>query len=130
LASIAASAFAADYTRWVGDANAEQKDFVVRDAKRSRDIPVRVYLPTATTQPAAVVLFSHGLGGIAAGSAYLGEHWAARGYVVVYVQHPGSDDSVWKGKPIAERMSALRDAANAENFRFAPRRHRRGPESA
>jgi predicted dienelactone hydrolase len=102
----------------VDDTKPQQKDLVVNDAKRSREIPIRVYLPKPTTQPAAVVLFSHGLGGNRAGSAYLGEHWATRGYVVVYLQHPGSDDSVWKDKPIAERMAALRNAANLANFRL------------
>ena len=55
-------------------------------------------LPT-NTAPVPVILFSHGLGGNREGSKFLGEHWAARGYVAVFLQHPGSDDSVWKGKP-------------------------------
>jgi predicted dienelactone hydrolase len=100
-------------------------DFTVHDATRSRDIPVRVFLPSppkeGATQsvaitPAPVVLFSHGLGGNREGSAYLGEHWAARGYAVVYVQHPGSDDSVWKSVEPAERMPALKRAASAQNL--------------
>jgi predicted dienelactone hydrolase len=90
-------------------------DLTVHDATRDRDIPVRVYLPAAKA-PAPVVLFSHGLGGNREGSAYLGEHWAARGYVVVYVQHPGSDDTVWKGVEAAERMPALKRAASVQNF--------------
>lgn len=93
----------------------EPREFVVHDESRSREIPVRVYLPTAKVA-APVVLFSHGLGGTREGSAYLGEHWAARGYVVVYLQHPGSDDSVWRGKPIAERLNAMKQAAGLENF--------------
>jgi len=66
-------------------------DLTVHDAARNRDIPVRVYLP-ANTAPEPVILFSHGLGGTRTGSAFLGEHWAARGYVAVFLQHPGSDD--------------------------------------
>ena len=73
-------------------------DLTVHDAARNRDIPVRVYLPT-NTAPEPVILFSHGLGGSRAGSVFLGEHWAARGYVAVFLQHPGSDDSVWKDEP-------------------------------
>lgn len=91
------------------------REFVVHDESRSREIPARVFLPTAK-DAAPVVLFSHGLGGTREGSAYLGEHWVARGYVVVYLQHPGSDDSVWRGKPIAERMNAMKQAAGFENF--------------
>ncbi|HEX3127433.1 MAG TPA: dienelactone hydrolase, partial [Thermoanaerobaculia bacterium] len=62
------------------------------------------------------VLFSHGLGGSREGSAFLGKHWAARGYVAVFLQHPGSDESVWQGKPPRERLAALRRAASLENF--------------
>jgi predicted dienelactone hydrolase len=76
---------------------------------------VRVFLP-ADSAPAPVVLFSHGLGGSREGSNYLGVHWAKRGYVVVFVQHPGSDASVWKGEPPGERLAALRQAASLENF--------------
>ncbi len=90
-------------------------DLIVMDFERQRDIPVRVYLPQAAT-PAPVILFSHGLGGSREGSAYLGRHWACRGYAVVFLQHPGSDSSVWKGKPVAERMRAMEEAASDRNF--------------
>ncbi|MBI2297484.1 MAG: dienelactone hydrolase [Armatimonadetes bacterium] len=90
-------------------------DFTVHDAKRNRDIPLRVYLP-AGADPQPVVLFSHGLGGTKEGSVFLGEHWAARGYVAVFLQHPGSDDSVWRGLPPAEVMPAMKRAASAQNF--------------
>lgn len=94
---------------------AAQLDLTVHDATRGRDIPVRVYLP-ANTNPEPVVLFSHGLGGSRQGSAFLGEHWSAHGYVAVFLQHPGSDDSVWKDVPPVERMAAMRRAASLENF--------------
>jgi len=90
-------------------------DFQVADQQRNREIPIRVYLPPGTS-PSPVVLFSHGLGGSREGNAYLGRHWAARGYVAVFVQHPGSDTSVWKGKPLGQRMAAMRQAANGKNF--------------
>jgi predicted dienelactone hydrolase len=90
-------------------------DLTAHDAARNRDIPLRVYLPTNTV-PAPVILFSHGLGGSRTGSAFLGEHWAARGYVAVFLQHPGSDESVWKNKPIQDRMRAMNQAASLDNF--------------
>jgi predicted dienelactone hydrolase len=96
-------------------AGVAHQDLTIRDQTRERDIPVRVYLP-AETNAAPVVLFSHGLGGARTGSAYLGEHWAARGYVVVYLQHPGSDEAVWKDQPPLQRLRALKDAASAENL--------------
>ena len=52
-------------------------DFTVHDDARSRDIPIRVYLPT-TSGPAPVVLFSHGLGGSRRGIPI----WANIGLVV------------------------------------------------
>lgn len=90
-------------------------DFVVQDAKRDRALPVRVYLP-ATTKAAPVVLFSHGLGGSCQNNPYLGKHWSARGYAVVFVQHPGSDESVWRGQRPAQIPAAMRQAASLENF--------------
>jgi len=90
-------------------------DTVVKDAKRSREIPIRIYLPAANSA-APVVIFSHGLGGTRENSPYLGRHWSARGYVAVFLQHPGSDDSVWKDKPLSRRMAAMREAAGLENF--------------
>lgn len=90
-------------------------DLTVNDAERKRDIPVRVYLPAEKT-PAPVVIFSHGLGGSREGSAYLGHHWAARGYVAVFIQHHGSDTSVWQDKPKGQRLESMRQAASLENF--------------
>ena len=97
------------------DSNATPLDLTVHDAARIRDIPIRVYLP-ADKSPAPVILFSHGLGGDRTGCVYLGRHWSARGYAVVFLQHPGSDDSVWKNNRPLERMGALKQAASAENF--------------
>ncbi len=90
-------------------------DLEVTDTKREREIPLRIYLPD-TDQPCPVVLFSHGLGGDREGSAYLGQHWAARGYVAVFMQHPGSDSEIWKDLPRGERTQALANAATAENW--------------
>ena len=97
-------------------------DATVRDASRQREIPVRIYLPAdlpgenEATAPAPVVLFSHGLGGSRENNPYLGRHWAARGYAVVFMQHVGSDESVWQDVGPLRRMAALRNAASAENF--------------
>ncbi|MFC1532543.1 alpha/beta hydrolase family protein [Thermodesulfobacteriota bacterium] len=90
-------------------------DTEVIDGQRQRNIPIRVYFPPAKS-PSPVILFSHGLGGSREGSAYLGKHWAARGYVAVFLQHPGSDISVWKDKPARQRIAAMREAANGWNF--------------
>jgi dienelactone hydrolase len=103
----------------VGEATAPI-DLTVHDAKRERDIPIRVYLPEtaagAIETPAPVVVFSHGLGGSRENSPYLGQHWAKRGYAVVYLQHAGSDEGVWRGKRFAERMESMRAAMTADNL--------------
>ena len=91
------------------------RDLVIVDAARRREIPLRLYMP-AGSQPAPVVLFSHGLGGSREMGAYLGNHWALRGYVAVFLQHPGSDDSVWREAPVGRRRDALREAAGAAQF--------------
>jgi predicted dienelactone hydrolase len=83
-----------------------------------RAIPLRLYLPAKLRTPAPVVLFSHGLGGSREGNAYCGEHWAARGYVAVFLQHPGSDTSVWKEVAREDRLEAMREAASLKNFRL------------
>ncbi|HRQ89574.1 MAG TPA: acetylhydrolase [Bacteroidia bacterium] len=90
------------------------------DASRDRTVPVKVYLPRGDgAHP--VVIFSHGLGGSRENSAYLGEHWAQNGYAAVFVQHPGSDESVWKSAETGERMAELKKAASLESAldRFA-----------
>ena len=115
--AFAAKAETQSYDPLVVSAAAAPKivDVTVHDAVRNRDIPIRVYLPT-NNAPQPVILFSHGLGGNRAGSKFLGEHWAARGYVAVFLQHPGSDDAVWKGKPGKERLPDMNQAASLQNF--------------
>ena len=90
-------------------------DFTVDDPLRRRSIPIRVYLPSSKST-APIVLFSHGLGGSREGSAYLAKHWSARGYASVFMQHTGSDASVWKEKPIGQRMMAIKKAAGIDSF--------------
>ena len=93
----------------------ETVDITFNDLQRKRDIQVKIYLPQ-TIFAAPVIIFSHGLGGSREGSSYLGNHWSARGYICVFLQHPGSDESVWKEKQPFQRMAAMRKAANAENL--------------
>jgi len=98
-----------------GAATPAPLDLTIADTPRHREIPIRVYLPAAKA-PAPVVLFSPGLGGSRDGYAYLGQHWSARGDVVVVIQHPGSDDAVWENAPPAERLQALQNAASLQNY--------------
>ncbi|MBA4189641.1 MAG: dienelactone hydrolase [Planctomycetaceae bacterium] len=93
----------------------EHKDMTVKDEKRSREVPIRVHFPKEKTA-APVVLFSHGLGGSRENGEYYANHLTARGYIVVMLQHPGSDESVWKGAGLGQRMAAMEKAASGENL--------------
>ncbi len=97
------------------DAVGTPHDVSVVDPERDRVIPLRIVLPQAEG-PAAVILFSHGLGGSRFNNDYLARHWTARGYAVVFLQHPGSDEAIWRNVPLWRRMAVMRSAANAGNF--------------
>ena len=74
---------------------------VWKDATRIREIPVKLYFPTSAQAKTAiskfpVILFSHGLGGNREGGKRWAGHWASHGFVVVVMQHVGSDEGLWK----------------------------------
>ena len=97
-----------------GAAVAGVEERVLHDAKRGRDVPVKITTPPPDAADAGglrpAVFFSHGLGGSTEAAGYLGEALAARGYVFVNLQHAGSDASVWEGVPRAERLAAMKGA--------------------
>lgn len=83
------------------------------DATRDRVVPIRIYYAAESEEPCPVILFSHGLGGTRDTYEYLGRQWAAHGYVSIHLQHPGSDDTAWRGQ---ERpLQSMRQAANGQN---------------
>lgn len=72
------------------------QDQTWRDDSRQRDIPVRIRwpalaAPNGSGSDVPVVMFSHGLGGTRDGGSVWGEAWVQAGFVVVHLQHPGSD---------------------------------------
>lgn len=105
----------ADYDPLTTAARGSELELTARGGTSERSLPLLVYLPKSAA-PALVILFSHGLGGARTGSAYLGRHWSARGYVAVFLQHPGSDASVWQDVPRFERMGRMMQAASLQNF--------------
>jgi predicted dienelactone hydrolase len=104
-----------DPSRIAKDLKIDIVDTTVKDPDRDREIPIRIFLPPGKN-PGPVVLFSHGLGGSCKMNAFMGEHWAARGFFTVFIQHPGSDVSVWQAIPLEERMNVLAKAANLQTF--------------
>lgn len=106
--------FLAPISALAEEAGIATKDFEPVDANRDRTVPVRVYLPKEAN-PQPVVIFSHGLGGSRENSRYLGAHWAGHGYVAVFVQHIGSDESVWRDAAPGERFAKLKEAASVKS---------------
>lgn len=84
--------------------------FTWHDAKRERDVPVKIYSPSTNLARFPVIIFSHGLGGTRDTYEYLGRYWASHGYFVVHLQHLGSDDAVWRDAGLFGGMSAMRKA--------------------
>lgn len=98
----------------------------VDGSRDGRSVPYKIYHAPSAPGARPVVIFSHGLGGSREGSAFLGSFLASHGFVSVFIQHPGSDESLWKGMTdraaiIETLRTSLRDIEAAENrFRDVP----------
>lgn len=90
-------------------------DGAIADAARDRSIPVRVRMPEHGAGKAPVILFSHGLGGSVDAGTDFAREWARAGFLVVHVQHPGSDQAVWQGD--RDPRGALVRAGNGRQLR-------------
>lgn len=92
-----AAALAATAAEWSGltppTAPVAKADAVVTAADGTR-LALVVRHPRKPSASCPVVVFSHGLGGSKDGYAWLGDDWAARGYVAIHLTHPGSDTSL------------------------------------
>jgi predicted dienelactone hydrolase len=93
------------------------EEFQWFDSGRSRQVPVKIYTPTTGKGPFPVIVFSHGLGRSCQDCAYLGTHWASRGYVSVFVEHAGSDEAAWRGKrqPLKHLKEIYENPATMQN---------------
>jgi predicted dienelactone hydrolase len=88
----------------------EVQDLVLHDAKRGKDLHVRIFYPNdAGKYP--VIVFSHGAGGSQACCDGLTRHWATYGYVTIQPTH---DDSAVQRRNAGEEnirfMEAVREA--------------------
>lgn len=94
------------------------EDAVWHDATRSRDVPVRVYAPESGTRLPAVV-FSHGGGESREAFGFLGSHWAANGYIAVFLTHLGSDRAAVRDKGMRALAPVNDIAVRPTDLRFA-----------
>lgn len=88
----------------------EVPDIVLHDAKRDKDLHVRIFYPK---EPGSypVIVFSHGAGGSQSCCEALTRHWASYGYVTLQPTH---DDSTLQRRNSGEEdinfLKAVRDA--------------------
>lgn len=99
---------------------------VLTDPKREqRQVPYKLYYPVNHTMTGLpLVVWSHGLGGSRDGAAFIARFLAAHGYVVCNIQHPGTDSSLWEGKPGHPwdniRKAHIPRKASLDRFRDVP----------
>lgn len=75
------------------------RDQLIDTARDDRPVKIKTYYPVGRDDgPFPVVLWSHGLGGSVDGAAFLSRFLASQGYIMVHVQHLGTDSSLWEGK--------------------------------
>jgi predicted dienelactone hydrolase len=75
---------------------------------------------------APVILFSHGLGGSLDSGRAWAEAWAGAGFVVVNLQHPGSDRAILRARRVRQAMQPEQLEARVRDVRFAIDRLVRG----
>lgn len=92
-------------------------DAAWHDTARDRDVPVRLRMPAGNGK-APVILFSHGLGGSLDGGTNWADAWAKAGFVVVNLQHPGSDRSIIGSGRIVAAMAPTQLVARVDDVHF------------
>lgn len=107
--AVGASAYAQSERRRPGDEGSGDQRW--RDAARGRELPLRLRLPERPN--GGLILFSHGLGGSVDAGTLWAQAWTAAGFMVLHLQHPGSDTEALR----SGGLRGLRDAADAEQLR-------------
>ncbi|MEM9468589.1 MAG: hypothetical protein AAF988_00330 [Pseudomonadota bacterium] len=76
-----------------------ERDKLIDTARDDRPIKIKVYYPSNYEgEKLPIILWSHGLGGSVDGAAFLSRYIAANGFIIVHVQHHGTDSSLWEGQ--------------------------------
>lgn len=80
------------------------RDVLIDKTRNNRPIKIKIYYPEdyisghMGVEKLPLVFWSHGLGGSADGAAFLSRYIASHGYVMVHIQHHGTDTTIWEGK--------------------------------
>jgi predicted dienelactone hydrolase len=69
---------------------------ILQDTRRSRQFTVDLYLPQGLSQPAPVIVLSHGLASDRQHFAAISKHLASHGFIAATVEHPGSNTQRFK----------------------------------
>jgi dienelactone hydrolase len=97
----------------------------IDSARQGRAVPYKIYRPLDISGgPFPVVVWSHGLGGSRDGAGFISRYLASYGYVVVHIQHEGTDSGLWEGKPghpwDVIRAARIPRKATLQRFRDVP----------
>jgi predicted dienelactone hydrolase len=95
-----------------------QCDATWYDATRERSVPVRIRMPPGNGK-AGLILFSHGLGGSLDAGAMWAHAWAEAGFVVINLQHAGSDSAIFGKRGFRSALSREQLVARARDVQFA-----------
>lgn len=102
-----------------------EKGFWIDESRSNRAVPYKIYSPEPSLdERLPVVIWSHGLGGSRDGAGFISRYVASHGYVVIHIQHKGTDSSLWEGKP-GHPWDIIRDmhiprSATLERLRDVP----------
>jgi len=73
---------------------------LVDSVRGNREVPLKMYYPQAEgLANVPLIVWSHGLGGSIDGAAFISRFLCSHGYVILHVQHAGTDSALWEGKP-------------------------------
>lgn len=90
-----------------------------QDQRRQRAVPVRIRWPQSAAPDGGwpFIVYSHGLGGSRNGGEVWGRAWAEANFVVLHLQHAGSDfDAVMRALVKNRSRSGLQEVANAQQL--------------
>lgn len=72
----------------------------VDNSRNNRVIPYKIYSnEQEPPKKRPVIIWSHGLGGGRDGAGFISRFLAEYGYIVIHIQHAGTDTTMWEGKP-------------------------------